>query len=96
MKSRISLAVVLALCAAASRVLVATSAAAQSAETRNWPQRAVRLILPFGPASGADIAARLLAERLQVTWGQPVVIEGKPGGDGLLSIGTMEIGRAHV
>ena len=54
-----------------------------------WPQRAVRWILPFGPASGADTAARLLAERLQSVWGKPVVIEGKPGGDGLLSIGTM-------
>lgn len=58
-------------------------------DARAWPQRTVRLILPFGPASGADIAARLLAERLQVVWGKPIVIEGKPGGDGLLSISTV-------
>jgi tripartite-type tricarboxylate transporter receptor subunit TctC len=49
----------------------------------------VRLILPFGPASGADIGARLLAEKLQPLWGQPVVVEGKPGGDGLLSINAV-------
>jgi tripartite-type tricarboxylate transporter receptor subunit TctC len=65
--------------------LMTTSAFAQQA----WPTRPVRLILPFGPASGADIAARLLAEKLQPVWGQPVVVEGKPGGDGLISIGTV-------
>ncbi len=64
-------------------------AAAQSADAKAWPQRTVRLILPFGPASGADIAARLLVDKLQVMWKHPVVIEGKPGGDGLLSIGTV-------
>lgn len=58
-------------------------------DPKAWPQRAVRLILPFGPASGADIAARLLAERLQGVWKQPIVVEGKPGGDGMLSIGTV-------
>jgi len=56
---------------------------------QNWPSRAVRLILPFGPASGADIAARILAEKLQPMWGQAIVIEGKPGGDGLISIGAV-------
>lgn len=70
--------------AAMAQIVPATPVAAQA-----WPQRTVRLILPFGPASGADIAARMLAERLQTTWKQPVVIEGKPGGDGLLSIGTV-------
>jgi tripartite-type tricarboxylate transporter receptor subunit TctC len=65
--------------------LLGTSAVAQQA----WPTRPVRLILPFGPASGADIGARLLAEKLQPLWGQPVVVEGKPGGDGLLSINAV-------
>ena len=87
MQQRTCLAFVLACCAAA--IQLAVQPAAAQTEPAKWPQRAVRLILPFGPASGADIAARLLADRLQVTWGRPVVIEGKPGGDGLLSIGTM-------
>jgi tripartite-type tricarboxylate transporter receptor subunit TctC len=69
--------------------LLMTHPVAAQTEQRNWPQRTVRLILPFGPASGADTAARLLVERLQVVWGKPVVVEGKPGGDGLLSITTV-------
>ena len=87
-RRRAGVAAGLVLALAAAVVAVAPVAMAQT-EARSWPQRAVRFILPFGPASGADIAARLLAERLQVTWGRPVVIEGKPGGDGLLSIGTV-------
>ena len=75
-------------CLAVIQTLNSTGAEAQT-DAKSWPQRTVRLILPFGPASGADIAARLLSERLQVTWGRPVVVEGKPGGDGLLSIGTV-------
>ncbi|MEQ1716812.1 MAG: tripartite tricarboxylate transporter substrate binding protein [Hyphomicrobium sp.] len=78
----------LAFALAAAQPMFAPSALAQGA-SREWPQRAVRLILPFGPASGADIAARLLADKLQAVWGKPVVVEGKPGGDGLLSIGTV-------
>jgi tripartite-type tricarboxylate transporter receptor subunit TctC len=55
-----------------------------SAQT--YPQRTVKFILPFGPASGTDIAARLVADRLAKRWGKPVVIENRPGGDGLVSI----------
>lgn len=61
--------------------LVSTSSQAQT-----WPQRNIRLILPFGAGSATDIAARLLADRLSARWGQPVVIENRPGGDGLLAI----------
>ena len=54
--------------------------------TPNWPQRTVRFILPLGPGSGSDIGARLFAERLTARWGQPVVIENRPGGDGFVAI----------
>ena len=46
----------------------------------------MRLILPFGPASATDITARLLADRLSARWGKSVVVENRPGGDGLVSI----------
>jgi tripartite-type tricarboxylate transporter receptor subunit TctC len=51
-----------------------------------WPQRTVRFILPLGAGSGSDIGARLFAERLSARWGQPVVIENRPGGDGFVAI----------
>jgi tripartite-type tricarboxylate transporter receptor subunit TctC len=55
---------------------------------QTYPQRAVRFILPFGPASGVDITARLIADKLSARWGQPVVIENRPGGDGMVAINT--------
>jgi tripartite-type tricarboxylate transporter receptor subunit TctC len=55
-----------------------------SAQT--YPQRAVKFILPFGPAAGVDITARLLGDKLAARWGKPVVIENRPGGDGLVAI----------
>src|SRR6185369_5430699 len=58
------------------------------AQAQNWPTRAVKFIVPFGPGAGADIGARLLAEKLQIKWGQPVVIENKPGGDGIIALQT--------
>src|SRR3984957_3673069 len=51
-----------------------------------YPTRAVRFILPFNPASASDITARMLADRLSARWGKPVVVENRPGGDGLVSL----------
>jgi tripartite-type tricarboxylate transporter receptor subunit TctC len=52
----------------------------------SWPQRPVKFILTLGPGSGTDISARLLADRLAPRWGQPVVVENRPGGDGMVAI----------
>ena len=70
--------------ALAMHALAPTASLAQQ-----WPTRPVRFVLPFGPGSGADTAARLITDKLQQKWGQPVVIDGRPGGDGLLSLGTV-------
>jgi tripartite-type tricarboxylate transporter receptor subunit TctC len=63
-------------------------AVARGARAQTFPARIVRLIVPFGPASGADIAARLFADRLAARWAKPVVVENRPGADGLLAIGA--------
>ena len=59
---------------------------AQAQTTDQWPQRPVRFIIPLGPGSGVDITARLLADKLAAKWGQPVVVENRPGGDAFLAI----------
>ena len=66
---------------AASLALIAGAPAQQA-----YPTKPVRFILPYGPASATDITARLLADRLSARWGKPVVVENRPGGDGLVSL----------
>src|SRR4029434_3123750 len=59
---------------------------AQAQTSQSWPQRTVRFIIPLGPGSGVDITARLLADKLAAKWGQPVVVENRPGGDAFVAI----------
>lgn len=70
-------------------LLIALCIVAEPAAAQTWPQRSVKLILPFGPGSGTDIAARLLAEPLQKRWGQSVVVENRPGGDGVIAVNAL-------
>jgi tripartite-type tricarboxylate transporter receptor subunit TctC len=63
------------------------SAVAQAqTEPQAWPQRTVKFIVGLGPGSAQDIAARLFGDQLSQRWGQPVVIENKPGADGIIAI----------
>ena len=64
--------------------VVAWPIAAPAQQT--FPTRTVHFILPFGAASASDATARLFAERLSARWGKPVVVENRPGGDGLVSL----------
>ena len=56
------------------------------AQQQSWPSRPVKFVLPLGAGSGADLGARLLADKLSTKWGQPVVVENRPGGDGFVAI----------
>jgi tripartite-type tricarboxylate transporter receptor subunit TctC len=58
----------------------------------DYPSRPIRLIVPFGPGSGSDIVARRLGIYLQERWKQPVVIDDRPGAQGL--IGTEALKNA--
>lgn len=75
-----------AACAALSTTLAlgCTGALAQG-----WPQRSVRLVLPLGPGSGTDISARIISDKLAKAWGQPVVVENRPGGDSVVAISSV-------
>jgi tripartite-type tricarboxylate transporter receptor subunit TctC len=67
-------------------VLTAMAVSLSPATAQTWPQRPVKFILPLGAGSGADIGARLIADKLSKRWGQPVVVENRPGGDGMVAI----------
>ena len=73
----------------ASAVIIAATLSASFAQAQSWPQRNVRFVLPLGPGAGADIGARLIADRLNKAWGQAVVVENRPGGDGVVAITTV-------
>jgi tripartite-type tricarboxylate transporter receptor subunit TctC len=65
---------------------IALIGAIAPAHAETWPTRPVKFIVPFGPGAGADIGARLFAVKLSEKWGQPVVIENRPGGDSIVAI----------
>jgi len=52
----------------------------------DWPHRTVRLIAPVPAGSASDFSARLFAERLSQSWGQPVIVENRPGADGVIGV----------
>ena len=66
-------------------LMLPATAQAQT-EPQVWPQRTVKFIVGLGPGSAQDIAARLFGDQLSKRWGQPVVIENKPGADGIIAI----------
>ena len=52
------------------------------ANAQSWPQKPVRIIVPFAPGGASDLMPRLVGEKLSAMWSQPVVIENRPGAAG--------------
>ena len=73
---------------AAAALLISAAAQAQG----NWPDRPLRVVLPFPPGGPSDIVMRLAAEKMQATLKQPVLIDNKPGAGG--NLGSAEVARA--
>src|SRR5271163_1084585 len=72
------------------RILVVAAllalAATVGAVAQTYPTRAIRLIVPYPPAGANDLLARLVGERLSAAWGQPVVVDNRPGANGLIGV----------
>jgi len=69
---------------AALGMLAALPASAAFAQS-DYPNRPLRLVVGFAPGGSNDIVARLLAEKLQKSFGQPAIVENKPGGGGAVA-----------
>jgi len=72
--------------------LAADSALAQTSPAAAYPNKPIRLIVPFTPGGSTDILARAIGLELTKAWGQPVVIENVPGAGG--SIGADKVAKA--
>jgi len=79
------LALALALC------LAPFAADAQSAD--KYPEKPIKLVVPFPPGGSVDVLGRLIAQRMQENWGQSVIVETRPGASTM--IGTASVAKAE-
>jgi tripartite-type tricarboxylate transporter receptor subunit TctC len=65
--------------------LVATAALPAAAHAQAWPAKPVRIVVAYPPGGGIDVMARQIAEKLTGAWGQPVVVENRPGANTIVA-----------
>ena len=78
--------------------VAASAAAPRSAGRRDatlWPDRVVRVIVPYPAGGSADVLARLIAEQFKEKFGQPFVIENRPGAGGNTGIAAVTSSAAR-
>ena len=73
-------------------LILALTAVGSFAQGGNFPDRAIRIVVPFPAGGPTDILARVIGQRMSDDWGQPVIIENRPGGDTI--IGAMQVAKA--
>jgi tripartite-type tricarboxylate transporter receptor subunit TctC len=69
--------------------MLITALAASAATAQDYPSKPVRMVVPFAAGGSTDTTARIIAEGMTKVLGQPVVVENKPGGLGIVAIETM-------
>jgi tripartite-type tricarboxylate transporter receptor subunit TctC len=70
-------------------LLLAVLFLANAAAAQTYPSRQIRMIVPFPPAGITDLSGRLMAEGLRAKLGQPVIVENKPGANGIIGLREM-------
>ena len=80
----------LTVCAAA--LLVCGVAQAQTPAPAAWPTKAVRMWVPSPAGTAPDIVARVMGDKLSKLWGQPVIVENRPGAGGMIGLGAIKSG----
>lgn len=68
------------------------AAAGAQAQAQVFPGKPIKIIIPFAPGGGLDVLTRAVAGKLSARWGQPIVIENKPGAGSM--IGTQQVAQA--
>jgi tripartite-type tricarboxylate transporter receptor subunit TctC len=76
----------------AGLIAAAIALAAPHSAAQNYPSGPIRIVVPFTPGGGTDILSRMVAVELNKSWGQPVVIDNRPGASGTL--GTAVVAKA--
>lgn len=79
------------------RLLLASALAAifgigtASAQSQPWPSKAVRFVVPAPAGTAPDIMARIVGDKLSRMWGQPVVVDNRPGAGGMVAFSNMKL-----
>jgi len=66
--------------------LAACVVAPAAAQTTDYPNRPVRIIVPQAAGGGVDIVARAIAQKLTESWGQQVIVDNRPGANGIIGM----------
>ena len=77
---------------AAAALLLAATTGLCGAQANDYPTKTIRLVVPFASGGGTDIAARIVAEKVQAKLGQPVIVDNRPGAGG--NVGAEFVYRA--
>src|SRR5215813_7331014 len=71
-----------AACALSVALALFPAAAALAQTAASYPERPITLVVPFSPGTGIDIIARAIGPKLNQKWGQPVIVDNRPGASG--------------
>jgi tripartite-type tricarboxylate transporter receptor subunit TctC len=70
---------------ATAALLIGALCAGQGAIAKDWPTQPVRIVLPYPPGGASDVTARLLGQKMGQAWDTSVVIENRPGANGIIA-----------